>query len=127
MNSVTEQNKAFSEAMDNWLLHKDKKSLDTIWVRVYEACKADAKRLLKVSLDDGVFHDRLMDAVMTVMRYIIEDGKVPKSIITFCYLPTLAAFCGPKAIKEDKEYSYEFSVDNGYDLPINILGEQIYD
>ena len=114
----SESEKAFATAYAN----NDWKQ---IWLSVYEACKANAKKLLKVSLDDDVFHDRLMTAVETCIRYL-QEGKAPKGkLITYCYFPTLAAFCGPKAIKEDKRISYETMVENGYDVSVDILGQLI--
>lgn len=133
--TVKEQEEVFQEALSHYRVFNDKKSRDIIWMRVYEACKANAKKLLKVSLDDMVFHDRLMTAVDSCIGYILyehpnkkgvmQPPSNPRSLVTFCYLPTLAAFCGPKAIKEDAELSYEQSVENGYDIPTNILSERI--
>lgn len=133
--SAKEQEEQFQSALKHYRLHNDKRSYDIMFIRVYEACKANAKCLLKVSLDDMVFHDRLMRAVDTCMTYITKEHYNkkrelvppcdPNKLITFCHLPTLGAFCGPKAIKEDAELSYEQSVENGYDIPTNIIGEII--
>ena len=127
------QEELFAKALAHYREYNDKESRDEIWMRVYEACKANAKKLLKVSLDDMLFHERLMRAVETCIKYILYDHPNkkgimqpptnPKSLGTFCYFPTLAAFCGPKAIKEDNELSYEYSVENGYDISTNIIGE----
>lgn len=133
--TIKEQEEAFQEALSHYRVFNDKKSRDEIWIRIYEACKANAKKLLKVSLDDMLFHDRLMTAVESCIRYILyehpnkkgvmQPPTNPESLGTFCYLPTLAAFCGPKAIRDDKEESYEQFVENGYDIPTNIIGEVI--
>lgn len=124
--TVAEQEKEFQSAMSHWDTYKDIESYHTVWLRVYESCKANAKRILKVSLDDGVFYDRLMTAVGTVIRYIFDNGQRPVNLGTYCYLPTLSAFCGYKAIREDKELSYEQSVSNGYDVAVDILGNRDY-
>lgn len=122
--SPKEQEREFQDVMNHWVEYKDKKSWDLMFLRVYEACKALSKRILKVSLDDMVFHDRLMDAVLKVMGNI-ENGVRPNKLSSYCYFPCLGSFCGPKAVKEDTEYSYELSVENGYDVAVDMLGEQI--
>lgn len=125
--SPDEQEQIFQDAYDRWEINpNDKKALEIIWLRIYEACKANAKRILKVSISDDKFHDRLMDAVMTCYRYIVQEHKRPEKLGTYCYLPTLSAFCGYKAIREDKELSYEQSVSNGYDVAVDILGNRDY-
>lgn len=133
--TIDEQEEQFQSALKHYRLYNDKRSYDIMFIRVYEACKANAKKLLKVSLDDMLFHDRLMRAVDICMTYITKEHynkkreRVPPcdpiKLITFCYLPTLGAFFGPKAIKEDTELSYEVFVENGYDTPTNITGEII--
>lgn len=122
--SSKEQEREFQEAMSHWIEYNDKKSWDLMFLRVYEACKALSKKMLKVSLDDMVFHDRLMDAVLTVMENI-KNGTRPNKLSSYCYFPCLGSFFGPKAVKEDAEYSYELSVENGYDQAVDILGERI--
>ena len=102
----------------------DKKAYEEIWLRVYEACKANASRICK-GIHTDRFHDRLMDSVEIVIRYIIKEGKRPRKLITYCYLPTFGQFCGQKAIKED-EQKY---LDDYYnpEVAVNILGERIYE
>lgn len=130
------QEELFAKVLAHYREYNDKESKDEIWMRVYEACKANAKKLLSISLDDGVFHDRLMTAVETCIKYIMEphynkkhelvQPVNPDKLITFCYLPTLGAFCGPKAIREDRENSYESLIeDSHWDITTNILGEVI--
>lgn len=99
-------------------------NIEEIWLRVIEACKANAKKLLKVHITDEVFHDRLMEAVVTVMAHI-NDGVKPQKLITYCYFPVLKAFFGEKAKREDKEWSYEQSIENGYESAVNEIGEII--
>ena len=133
--SPIDQEELFAKALAHYREYNDKKSRDEIWMRVYEACKANAKRALQVSLDDGIFHDRLMTAVETCIKYIMEQHynkkhelvppSNPQKLITFCYLPTYAAFFGPKAVREDHEFSYEQSIENGYDKSINMIGDII--
>lgn len=128
--SPQEQEERFQFALKHWREHNDSKSWEEIWLRVYEACKANAKKMLKVSLEDEVFHERLMTVVETVIRYIKfgnrNSGPVnPDKLITYCHLPVVGAFFGIRAVKEDNELSYEQSVENGYDIATNILGERI--
>ena len=115
--TIEEQEARFQEAYDHWLIYKDKESSDEIWLRVYEACKAMAKKKIQVSLSDDIFHDRLMKAVETVIKYILYDHNNrkrqtvpptrPRKLITFVAWPVIAAFQGPEARREDIEMSYE--------------------
>lgn len=126
MLSPKEQEDLFQKAMSEYDADPSNTSAYTmIWIRVLEACKANAKKMLKVKIPDDTFYDRLMDSVETVMRYILVNGKRPRKLITYCYLPTLGKFFGPSAKKEDLEYSYETSVENGYDIAVNEIGERI--
>ena len=130
-----DQENAFQEAYTHWSIYKDKVSYDEIWIRVYEACKAMAKKMLKVSLSDDVFHDRLMDAVEKVIHYTTENHlnkkrqlvppTRPKRLITYVALPVAGAFFGPKAVKEDTEVSYEFQTSKDNQMAVDILGYQI--
>lgn len=126
MRTPNEQEREFQDAMSHWIEYNDKKSWDLMFLRVYEACKALSKKILKVSLDDMIFHDRLMEAVVKVMGNI-KKGVRPSRLSSYCYYPCLGSFCGPKAVKEDTEYSYEMSVENGYDVAVDMSGEQIND
>ena len=121
-----EQEDRFHKALEHYRQFKDKKSLDEIWFRVYEACKANASNICK-GICNSTFHDRLMDAVETVMRYIVAEGKDPVSLITYCYLPTFGKFCGLKQRREDNEGSYEFYNEQGYQAAVNEVGETIED
>ena len=135
--SAAEQENAFQEAYSHWTIYKDKESYDEIWLRVYAACEAIAKKMLKVSLSDAVFHDRLMDAVEKVMHYTTENHlnkkrqlgppTRPKKLITYVALPVCGAFFGPKAIKEDTEVSYELQVSKENQVAVDILGYPIDD
>ena len=121
-----EQEDRFQKALEHYRQFKDKKSLDEIWLRVYEACKANASNICK-GIYNSTFHDRLMDAVETVMRYIVTEGKNPVSLITYCYLPTFGKLCGLKQQREDNEGSYEFYNEQGYQAAVNEVGEIIED
>ena len=130
--SAAEQENAFQEAYTHWSIYKDKESYDEIWIRVYAACEAMAKKMLKVSLSDDVFHDRLMEAVEKVIQYTTQPHKNrcrqtvpptrPRKLITYVALPVAGAFFGPKAVKEDSEVSYE---PNDNQAAVDILGYPI--
>ena len=130
-----EQEAAFQTAYTHWTIHKDKKSYDEIWMRIYAACEAMAKTMLKVPLSDDVFHDRLMEAVEKVIHYTTEDHlnrqrrmvppTRPRKLITYVALPVSGSFFGPKAIKEDTEVSYEFQVSKDNQAAVDILGYPI--
>lgn len=96
-----EQESIFQKALDNWYLTSEKKYKDVVWERVFEACKANACKLVKGYNYNPNFIDRVIQATDTCIRYIFENNKRPRSLITFCYLPTLAAIQGPKAMEED--------------------------
>lgn len=114
MESLKQQEIEFQEALKHWREFKDEKSWHTLFTKVYLACKAMAKKLLKVKLPDDVFHDRLQESVLTVIRYIVERDANPQKLINFCYWPVYSSFFGYRAIKEDKELSYDFMVEQGH-------------
>lgn len=101
MMNPKEQEEMFQVAMSAWDTNHEAKYKDVIWERVFEACKANASKLMKGLKQHPDFIDRTIQATDTVIRYIFENGKRPRKLITFCYLPTLAAFQGPKAMQED--------------------------
>lgn len=120
----SEQESAFQEAMSKWVANPDdKKAYDEMWLRVHECCKAAASKICKgIPMPSDVFHDRVMEATMKCMRYILDNGKRPIKLSSFCYLPTLGSMQGPRARREDTELSYEASVENGYEAAINEIG-----
>ena len=123
--SPDEQERRFQDAISKWDASegKDKEAYNEIWMRVYEACKANASRICHGIYNDR-FHDRLMDSVEVVIRYIIKEGKRPNKLITYCYLPTFGQFCGSKAIREDKQ-QYIDDDDFHKDIAVDILGNRI--
>lgn len=121
-----EQEIRFQKALKHYRQYKDNKSYKEIWLRVYEACHAKASIICR-GIYNATFHDRLMEAVETIMRYIIDDGATPNKLITYCWLPTFGKFCGLKQQREDKEASYEFYNEMGYSASINEIGEIIED
>lgn len=118
----------FQSAMTAWDNTNEKKYKDIIWERVFEACKANASKImagLPYSVD---FIDRVIQATDTCIRYIFENGQRPRRLGTFCYYPTLAAMQGPKAMEEDgvrkdKEGNI-LDRDLSIDLPFNAGGDR---
>ena len=119
-----EQEERFQIALEHYREFNDKKSLQEVWNRIYEACKANASNICR-GIYNSTFHDRLMESVETVFRYIITEGRTPNKLLTYCYLPTFGKFCGIKQQKEDKEPSYEFYNELGYTASVNEIGEII--
>lgn len=107
--SPKEQEMRFRKALeeDDW---------DEIWLRVYEACKASAKKKLKVRLDDDLFQNRLLDAVEIVINNV-KNNNIYGTLITTAHYATLSTFFGPKAQREDKEQSWEILQENRIEVP----------
>lgn len=119
---VKQNEERFQEAL------KNDDSLEE-WICINFACHNISKMILSksnVSLDDDRFYDRLQTATLNVYSRV-KEGVKPKRLSSYVYWFCVGAFQGPKAKKEDLELSYEFSVENGYDVPVDILGERMYE
>lgn len=118
---VSEQELEFQAALSDYR-NGNKKALDIIWIRVYEACKAKIACYYK-GIPNLNFHDRVLDATEKVMRYITENGANPRILGKYVAWPCYGSAYSKKAVQEDSELSYEVSIENGYDIAIDINGD----
>lgn len=102
----------FQDCLKLYRTTKDPNAYTELWLRVFNACYANGGKILK-GIYTNTFEDRIMDATIKVMGYILagnrkQDKPVdPKSLINYTYFPTLYALQGAPSMREDQELSYE--------------------
>lgn len=117
---VSEQEEEFQHYLRLYRQEPKKEYADKLWLRVYEACKAKLSTYYK-NIYNPNFEDRVMESTETVMRYIM-NGADPLCLGKYVAWPVYGAAYGKKAVREDSELSYEESVENGYDVAVDLLG-----
>lgn len=129
---VEENERAFQEAMSQWVTTGGKQYWDTMFYCVRNACLYMAKnKCYGIVVRD--LNDKVMDATLDVMNKIKNDGERPEKLSSFCYLYTIGKLWSKKEIRWDRSpdvdyylnvsrYSYDFD-ENG-ELIANIIYEE---
>ena len=104
----SEQELEFQNAWDDWEKsnYTDKKAWDRMWLRVREACLANAKKMCR-GINNPKLEFRAEGASIYYMDYFKRTHVRPVKLGTFVYLGTKGWIYGNKQQQEDAELSFE--------------------
>ena len=123
-----EKEELFQDALLEWIVLKDDNALANMWFLVSECCSNICKSKLRgVSIGDDRFHDRVIQATSLCMHYILDNGKRPSKLSSFCYLPCIGILYGKAAKTEDSEVSLDQQEEYQNTIGVDILGNIIED
>lgn len=130
--AVEDNERAFQDAMSQWVTTRNKQYWDQMFFCVHKACLYMAKnKCYNIVVRD--LEDKVMDATLDVMNKIKNDGVRPDKLSSFCYLYTIGRLWGKKEQRWDRsenvdyylnvsKYSYDFDENN--ELITNIIYEK---
>lgn len=104
----SEQELEFQNAWEDWEKsnYTDKKAWDRMWIRVREACLANAKKMCK-GINNPELEFRAEGATVYYMDYFKRKHVRPIKLGTFVYLGVKGWIYGIKQQREDAELCYE--------------------
>ena len=122
---VEENERAFQEAMSQWVTTGDKQYWDTMFFCIHKACLYMAKsKCYGIVARD--LNDKVMDAVLDIMNRIKNDGVRPEKLSSFCYLYTIGKLWSKKEIRWDRAPDTSLVLNNAtYCMDINDENEVV--
>ena len=110
--TVKERELMFQDAIKKWEKTRDKYAFEMMWLLIENCCSNICKKKLTgISIGNDRFYDRVLNATVLCMHYIVDNGSRPTKLSSFCYLPCIGILYGKQAKQEDCEVSYEEQVD----------------
>lgn len=102
---IKEREREFQVLQEEYFNTHSKKSWDSMWSYVYDACSNSAKKQLKVFTED--FEGKVLNATMDVMNKI-KEGEHVKKLSNFVYWYVKGRLYDKKVQFAEKCLSYDY-------------------